>query len=286
VVGNNPITDEPIFFIADMPHLVKKLANALEFSSLKKSKQNMVFSGCPLNSKMIQDIWRLTRKKSPHRLMDTMLTEKHFNKNAFLRMVVMYAVQLMSSRVVMMIKKSLLDPSIVSDLRLCPDKYRKIIEMAENVDRLVDICNGRSKEQGKYFSYYTPESGEKIQRELLSILDWFTKWRESVRQNGDNKYDFIPSQSWKSVQSLILGTVGLIGFYVIRQKTTIVPKVINTDCVEIHFCNSLQSVGGGNVPTAQMQRVNDARATVYTVCKCPSKGKNASAPIFEDRKKF
>ena len=246
----------------------------------------MVFSGCPLNSKMIQDIWRLTRKKCPHQLMDTMLTEKHFNKNAFLRMVVMYSVQLMSSRVVMMIKKSLLYPSIVSDLRLCLDKYWKIIEMAENVDRLVDICNGLSKEQGKYFSYYTPESGEQIQRELLGILNWFTKWRESVRLNGDNKYDFIPSQSWKSVQSLILGTVGLIGFYVIKQKITIVPKVINTDCVEIHFCNSRQSVGGGNAPTAQMQRVNDARATVYNVCKCPSKGNSASAPIFEDRKKF
>ena len=35
VVGNNPITDEPIFFIADMTHFVKKLANTLEFSSLK-----------------------------------------------------------------------------------------------------------------------------------------------------------------------------------------------------------------------------------------------------------
>ena len=65
-----------------------------------------------------------------------------------------------------------------------------------------------------------------------------------------------------------------------------VPKVINTDCVEIHFCNSRQSVGGGNAPTVQMQRANDARATVYTICKCPSKGNNASAPIFEGRKKF
>ena len=35
VVGNNPITGEPIFFIADIPHLVKKISNALEFSLLK-----------------------------------------------------------------------------------------------------------------------------------------------------------------------------------------------------------------------------------------------------------
>lgn len=159
MVGNYPITDEPIFFTTDMPHLAKKSANALEMSLLKKSKRNMVFSSCSIKSKMIQDIWRFTRRKCPHRLIDTMLTEKKINKNTFLRMFVMYAVQLLSSCVVMMMKKSLLDLSIVSELRLCPNKYQKIIEMEENVDRLVDICNGQSKEQGKYFSYYTPESG-------------------------------------------------------------------------------------------------------------------------------
>ena len=46
--------------------------------------------------------------------------------------------------------------------------------MAENVDKLVDICNGRSKEKGKYTVYFTPENGHKIQIELLDILDWFT----------------------------------------------------------------------------------------------------------------
>ena len=46
--------------------------------------------------------------------------------------------------------------------------------MAEKVDKLVDICNGRSKEKRKYTAYFTPENGHKIQIELLDILDWFT----------------------------------------------------------------------------------------------------------------
>ena len=70
----HPITNEPIFFIADMPHLIKNIINALEMSSLKKSKRKMKYSGCPLNSKMIQDAWRLTKKKSKHRLMETNLS--------------------------------------------------------------------------------------------------------------------------------------------------------------------------------------------------------------------
>ena len=36
----------------------------------------MKHSGCPLNSKMIQDVWRLTTNKSKHRLIETNLSEK------------------------------------------------------------------------------------------------------------------------------------------------------------------------------------------------------------------
>ena len=42
------------------------------------------------------------------------------------------------------------------------------------VDKLDDICNGRSKEKRKYTAYFNPENGHKIQIELLDILDWFT----------------------------------------------------------------------------------------------------------------
>ena len=36
----------------------------------------MKYSGYPLNSKMIQDFWRLTRKNGKHRLMETKLSGK------------------------------------------------------------------------------------------------------------------------------------------------------------------------------------------------------------------
>ena len=54
--------------------------------------------------------------------------------------------------------------------------------MAERVDKLVYICNGRSKEKGKYTAYFTPKNGHKIQNELLDILDWFTKWNDSIKR--------------------------------------------------------------------------------------------------------
>ena len=51
------------------------IVNTLEMSSLKKSKRNMKYSGCQLNSKMIHDVWPLTKKKAAHRLMDTSLLD-------------------------------------------------------------------------------------------------------------------------------------------------------------------------------------------------------------------
>ena len=55
-VRKNPIPHDPMFLITDMPHLVKKIVNYLEISSLMKSKRNKEFNGCSLNSKMIQDV--------------------------------------------------------------------------------------------------------------------------------------------------------------------------------------------------------------------------------------
>ena len=47
--------------------------------------------------------------------------------------------------------------------------------MAEKVDKLVHICNCRSKEKVKCTAYFTPEVSHKLQIELLDILDWFSK---------------------------------------------------------------------------------------------------------------
>ena len=87
-------------------------------SSLKTSKRNMKYSGCPLNSKMIQDIWRFTKKKPKHRLMETNLSAIFFNKDVFSRMTVYLVVQLLSSSVVTMMRKAINNSIILPYLRL------------------------------------------------------------------------------------------------------------------------------------------------------------------------
>ena len=158
--------------------------------------------------------------------------------------------------------------------------------MAKKVDKLVDIYNGKSKEKGKYTAYFTPKDGHKIQIKLLHILAWFTKWNDTVKRLGNNKDNFLSVQSWNSLQSLILGLVGLIEVEVKRNDQTIVPKTTNIDGIEKHFSCSRQNIGRGNAPTAQMQQTNDTRASAYIASSEPKKGNNAKTPALFEKKKI
>ena len=62
-------------------------------------------------------------------------------------MTVYLAVQLLSSSVVTVLRKATYDNNYIPNLRLKQDQYDKIIGMAEKLDKLADICNGRLKEK-------------------------------------------------------------------------------------------------------------------------------------------
>ena len=76
-------------------------------------------------------------------------------------MNVSLATQLLSSSVAYMMKVAIKDVNMSRHLRLKPWKYRHIINLAKKVDRLVDICNDRSRNHEKT-GLYTPESGLEI----------------------------------------------------------------------------------------------------------------------------
>ena len=91
-----------------------------------------------------------------------------------------------------MLEKATNDITIIPDIRLKLSQYYKIIELAEKVDCPVDICNGRSKEQGHYTAYFTAENAISIQKKLLGILAWFNKWHDKVNIIDNNANNFLP----------------------------------------------------------------------------------------------
>ena len=102
----------------------------------------------------------------------------------------------------------------------------------------------------------------------LKLLAWFNKWHDKVNSIENNTNSFLPIQSWKILQSLVLGLVGLIQMNV----KTIVPRTTNTDGIENHFNCLGQNGGRGDTPTAQEQQTNDTRASAFTITAGPSKG--------------
>jgi hypothetical protein len=138
----HPVTREPVFVLEDMPHVVKRIVNALEMSSNPRSKRKLRWSGNPLNLWMIQNCWEATDGRSL-RMQDTKLTMRHFVKDAFSRMKVYLATQVVSDSVVQMIKRALADDE--ADCHYDDWQYTAIIELAAHVNNLVDIINGRGK---------------------------------------------------------------------------------------------------------------------------------------------
>ena len=130
-------------------------------------------------------------------------------------MNVSLATHLLSSSVSSIMETAIKDVIISSHLRLKSWQYRYIINLAKKEDSLVDICNGRSRNH-EYTGLFTPELGLEIQNNLLDILEYFSIWNSTLKKKVKVTIVFLLSQVWKSIQSLIIGLVACVQFYIIK----------------------------------------------------------------------
>ena len=105
-----------IVFLPNMCHLTKNIATSLELSSSKNSKRNLMYGKVPVNMGMVKVIW-LKCDGSSGQLQKSKLTYRHFEKNAYSRMNVNLATQLLSRSTVKMIRDAIADVDIVLSLQ-------------------------------------------------------------------------------------------------------------------------------------------------------------------------
>ena len=154
----HPITQEPIFFISDMGHVVKRIVNALESSSDPNSKRKMRYvvdepevmayprTVC-MNLSMLSDAFTAAEREDqssavggPFALRtNRKLGKGHFCKNAHSRMSVPLAVQVLSDSMRELIVVMLQRDGTANLAR----EYKGMLELVVRVNRLVDICNCR-----------------------------------------------------------------------------------------------------------------------------------------------
>jgi hypothetical protein len=188
-----------------------------------------------------------------------------------------------------MIEEAIKDDEI--DLPLEGKKYKRLIELARCVDRLVDIGNGRSTtEKKEYVAHFERETSEEIQEELHQIADWFAQWSKDVENDAElDENNFLADKTWEGLQRMMLGCVGMIEHYVKKKGFVIAPRRTTSDPVEHHFGSSRQSFGSSRGGTAAQADAADDCADLFRMCRAELKSNNAQAPVLfgkHNRKKY
>mmetsp|Transcript_61310 Transcript_61310/g.168244 ORF Transcript_61310/g.168244 Transcript_61310/m.168244 type:complete len:320 (-) Transcript_61310:76-1035(-) len=294
--------DSPIFFLADMPHLIKKIRNQLETSSGRSAARDCQFPTVDaadgrvhadsgrMNLRMLEHAWIASggdsSTGSSSLCVSTKLTRAHFHPTSWSRMRVPLAVQVLSTSMIRFIDNlenddMQLDADAATSLR--KQDLGALRALCENVDRMVDICNGRSEkgvhhicttageidvEEQERNVYERSSWDHEHLRELLQILGWFQSWKVSLAPNmaasehmtpKERKAAFLPDQTWMDVQQLILGAVCGCQFYLRRYPDKVVTlRRLNQDICEHHFAHVREAAGS----TDSVSAGSAMRATV------------------------
>lgn len=281
-VRMHPVLNTPIVLLQDMPHALKRINGNLENSSIVTHKRNLCCTrGKPANHNMILVFFLHITNGNQFGLNPTNLTMAHFRRTPMSRMDVKSSAQMCSRRTHAMLK-SAVDKMSDEEFRkvsngLSKGQYSFLLDFIIKVDRFVDIINGIGSDKKK--NPFSPKNGESLQKELLGILDYFSKWKKT--NDADKQMDetnFLAEATWRGLQQIILGYVVLIQVYCIQKGHTIIPRRTTSDPCEHYFSRGRASFGSTDTGTTQefntfLRNESAGINAGYTV-----RGNNAHAP--------
>ena len=170
IVAKDPVSEEWFVFIPDNSHLTKNVVTAIEKSSDKGSKRNVKYGKCPINLGMVEEIWFETGGATLQ-FHPTKLSIRHFDKNAYSRMNVSLAAQVLSGSVATMVRDAIRDRAVKLQIKN-KNMYNHLADLCENWNTLFDITNGKDEP-------HTPTNARERQQKLLVILKWFSIWKSN-----------------------------------------------------------------------------------------------------------
>ncbi|KAL7529971.1 hypothetical protein ACHAWF_003181 [Thalassiosira exigua] len=201
IVYEDPVTNQFVNFLPDMPHLTKNIVTALEYSGSKRQKRDIKYGLCPVDLHLIEDVW-MRMDGLTCQLQATKLTVHHFDKNAYSRMNVL------SASVARMICEAIAYHEIELSLR-SKGVYNYVADMCNNWNLVADICNGRDVS-------HSPDNAVERQTQLLNVLNGFSLWKATHDSDvaddkkDTNEYNFFADETWFCIRALFLAHVGVI----------------------------------------------------------------------------
>eukprot|EP00978_Attheya_sp_CCMP212_P047092 scaffold421221_cov91-Attheya_sp.AAC.2 len=253
------LVDEKIlvFIGGEMPHLIKKVVNALEKSDSMKSKRNLKFRGKSLSLNKLQKLFIASGGDDYFgSLRQHYFGVDHFDKDAHSRMRVHLAVQITSQHMIQLIDEYSEKCGGVSE-------YAPSREIIASLDRLIDICNNTGMSGNNVFKGCEPICSPTHSHlpELARILMLFTEWKNEA---GSNKDAFISQQSYEDLTWLVFGFTGIAQSYLDEDGSKVmIQKRGGSDCCEHHFADLKCSNRRGGIDES---RKSSARAAGVTSC--------------------
>jgi len=265
-----------VFVWQDMPHMIKRGVNALEYSApAVKGKRDLTKyddddTPRPLNLAMTRDAWESTQEPGVSTLRTSRLTIAHFEKDCFSCMRVYLSMQVVSWSVVTMLREYIASNEHLRAL------YAPLIELCEKLDRIVDIWNSRAEKNAPIIN----SSDHELLFEALDILEWFTLWRDDLAfraEDLDSK--FFPNEWWEDLNGLVLGLVCTCRFYLLPDDSrALVQRRGDQDPCEHHFAHLRAKGGSSSAVTAYRACGGTGVAADMRVTQGGSSN-NAKAPV-------
>lgn len=230
---------------------------------------------------MVEDIWFETGGATLQ-FHPTKLSIRHFDKNAYSRMNVSLAAQVLSGSVATMVRDAIRDRAVKLQIKN-KKMYNHLADLCDKWNTFFDITNGKD-------GPHTPTNARERQQKLLAILKWFSIWKSNhdgrLAKEKATEYNFFAEETWFCIRALILAHVCVIEIFCINKNVCVNPRSMNTDTVEWTFGDERQMVGGShNKLTALGFDRGDKKSNAFNAAKCRLVGNNKDGENFFQRKR-
>ena len=266
----NPFADDDrlIYFISDVPHLLKTARNCFANSQSHRKSRIMWNNNQPI---LWTHIVKLFEEHIENKLYSkSKLTRAHIDLTAFSCMKVNLAAQVFSRRVAEHLQQEY------------GDNVRETVQFLNHMNRFFDCLNTRHLYEGRDtgnsdLDPYTDPNDPRLHYLEETFLGYFEEWKTSVANRPGNftKQDRekmqLSQQTLDGLKITIRSIVACVRFLLEQGVPFVLTEVFNQDVLEQHFGHYRHKGGACNNPT-----INDIRHTINSLRVV---GSQAIAPL-------
>ena len=287
----NPFSEDErsIYFISDVPHLIKTARNCMANSGSHRNSRKLWNAGKDILWIHVVNLYK--EHIEPYLYVKChKLTRQHVNLTSFSQMKVNTAAQVLSATVAKELKDKY------------GDRVAGTVEFIEHMNHFFDCLNTRNlyeatNERNANIAPFTDVSDERLQYLETDFLKYFDDWKTSV-ENRQGKFTAAEKAGMQLSQQTLNGfkisihsIVACVRLLLQKGAPFVLTEVFNQDPLEQHFGHYRHKGGACDAPTvANVSHTMTSLRLVGSSAVAPKRGntkslkRRSSGPLFSDAK--